>query len=93
MSIKPEHMDSIAVCLKNHEYQYYLLPPTVHRIWFHTSVPISAIHYVACISAGKVPGQVPEEGGIGDNNFNTGMKLSKFGYEIRELWKLGGRSF
>jgi predicted transcriptional regulator len=88
MSIKPEHMDNIAAGLKNHEYRRYLLPATVHRIWFYTSAPVSAIHYVACISDGKIPGQVPEDGGIGNKDFNEGKKLSKYGYEIRELWKL-----
>jgi len=88
MSIKPEHIINIAARLKNHEYRRYLLPATVHRIWFYTSAPVSAIHYVACISAGKVPGQVPEDGGIGNEDFNAGKKLSKYGYEIQELWKL-----
>jgi predicted transcriptional regulator len=88
MSIKPEHMDNIAARHKNHEYRRYLLPPSVRHIWFYTSAPFSAIHYVACISNGKVPGQVPEDGGIGNEDFNAGKKLSKYGYEIQELWKL-----
>jgi hypothetical protein len=88
MSIKPEHMTNIAARLKNHEYRSYLLPSSVRRIWFYTSAPVSSIHYVARISAGKVPGQVPEDGGIGNEDFNAGNKVSKYGYEILELWKL-----
>ncbi|OXV10758.1 hypothetical protein Egran_01483 [Elaphomyces granulatus] len=88
MSIKPEHMANIATRLKNHEYRRYLLPSSVRRIWFYTSAPASSIHYVARISAGKVPGQVPEDGGIGNEDFNAGKKVSKYGYEILELWKL-----
>jgi len=87
MSIKPEHITNIASRLKNHEYRRYLLPSSVHRIWFYTSAPISSIHYVARISRGKVPGKVPEDGGIGNEEFNAG-KVSKYGYEILELWKL-----
>ena len=88
MSIKPEHIANIASRLKNHEYRRYSLPPSVRRIWFYTSAPISSIHYVARVSRGKVPGQVPEDGGIGNEDFNAGKKVSKYGYEILELWKL-----
>jgi hypothetical protein len=88
MSIFPEHIDNIASRLKNHEYRKYLLPSSVQRIWFYTTAPVSSVYYVACISGGKVPGQVPEDGGIGNEDFNAGKKVSKYGYEILELWKL-----
>jgi hypothetical protein len=88
MSIKPEHIKNISLRLKNHEYRSYLLPSTVRRIWFYTTAPLSRIEYVARISHGKVPGEVQEDGGIGNVDFNTGKKLSKYGYEILDLWKL-----
>ena len=89
MSIKPEHMANIASGAKNHEYRVYLLPSSVSYIWFYTSAPISAIQYVARISRSKTPGEVPEDGGLGNADFNAGKKVSKFGYEILALWKLG----
>ncbi|PIG89843.1 hypothetical protein AARAC_005885 [Aspergillus arachidicola] len=88
MSIKPEHMHNIATGAKNHEYRRYLLPSSVRRIWFYTSAPLSRIEHVAHISHGKVPGEVPEDGGIGNEDFNAGKKVSKYGYEILDLWKL-----
>lgn len=88
MSIKPEHMANIASGAKNHEYRRYLLPSSICYIWFYTTAPISAIQYVARISYGKAPGEVPEDGGLGNADFNAGKKLSKFGYEILALWKL-----
>ncbi|KAJ5894529.1 hypothetical protein N7495_006220 [Penicillium taxi] len=88
MSIKPEHMKNIASGAKNHEYRGYLLPSKVHRIWFYTTAPVKRLEYVARISAGKTPGKVPENGGIGNVDFNAGLKESKFGYEIIELWSL-----
>ena len=89
MSIKPEHMSNIASGAKNHEYRRYLLPSAVTHIWFYTSAPVSAVQYVARISHGKAPGEVPEDGGLGNADFNAGKKESKFGYEILALWKLG----
>ncbi|RAQ48412.1 hypothetical protein AFGD_008466 [Aspergillus flavus] len=75
MSIKPEHMHNIARLV-------------VRRIRFYTSAPLSRIEYVARISHGKVPGEVPENGGIVNEDFNAGEKVSKYGYEILDLWKL-----
>ncbi|KAL3462790.1 hypothetical protein BJX64DRAFT_288001 [Aspergillus heterothallicus] len=88
MSIKPEHMSNIARGAKNHEYRRYLLPATVKRVWLYTTAPASRIEYVARISRGKTPGEVPEDGGIGNAEFNAGLKESKFAYEILELWRL-----
>lgn len=89
MSIKPEHMSAIASGAKNHEYRRYLLPSAISYIWFYTSAPVSAIQYVARISRGKAPGEVPEDGGLGNADFNAGKKRSRFGYEILALWRLG----
>ncbi|KAJ5549683.1 hypothetical protein N7535_002380 [Penicillium sp. DV-2018c] len=88
MSIKPEHMSNIASGAKNHEYRGYLLPRRIHRIWFYTTHPIKQIAYVARISPGKIPGEVPEAGGIGNTDFNAGRKKSKYGYKIIKLWLL-----
>jgi hypothetical protein len=88
MSIKPEHISNIASGLKNHEYRSYRLPSCVRRIWFYTSAPISSLHYIARVSSARIPGQVPENGGLGNEDFNAGKKVSKFGYEILALWKL-----
>jgi hypothetical protein len=88
MSIKPEHMSNIASGAKNHEYRDYLLPSKVCRIWFYTTAPVKRLEYVARISAGKTPGEVPNDGGIGNADFNAGRKKSKYGYEIIELWML-----
>jgi predicted transcriptional regulator len=88
MSIKPEHINNIAAGTKNHEYRRYLLSSSIRRIWFYTTAPVSQIQYVASISRGKVAGEVPEDGGIGNADFNAGKKESKYAYEIRELWRL-----
>ncbi|KAI9765424.1 MAG: hypothetical protein M1840_007382 [Geoglossum simile] len=88
MSIKPEHISNIASRLKNHEYRKYRLPSSVRHIWFYTSAPISSLRYIAHISTAKIPGQVPEDGGLGNEDFNSGEKVSKFGYEILALWQL-----
>lgn len=81
-------MHSIATGAKNHEYRRYFLPSTVRRIWFYTIAPNSRIEYVAHVSHGKVPGEVAENGGIGNEDFNADRKDSKYGYGILDLWRL-----
>eukprot|EP00171_Calliarthron_tuberculosum_P008886 IDg8886t1 len=88
MSIRAIHMQNIAQGIKNHEYRKYLLPKSVKRIWFYTSAPVSQVCYVALIGPGRQPGEVPEDGGLGNDDFNGGKKVSKYGYEIEKLWKL-----
>jgi len=88
MSIKPEHINSIASQVKNHEYRNYLLPSTVSCIWLYTSAPAQEIRYVATVGPGKRPGEVEEDGGLGNEDFNAGRMAFKFGYKILELREL-----
>lgn len=40
MSIKPDHMSNIAAGRKNREFGKHVIPSSVHRIWFYTTVPV-----------------------------------------------------
>jgi hypothetical protein len=88
MSIKPEHINNIVSQVKNYEYRNYLLPSTVRCIWFYTSAPAQEIRYVAAVGPGKRPGEVEEDGGLGNGDFNAGRMAAKFGYKILELREL-----
>ena len=39
-------------------------------------------------SNGKKPGEVEDEDGLGNSEFNQGLKESKFGFEILHLYKI-----
>ena len=39
-------------------------------------------------SNGKKPGEVEDEGGLGNADFNQGLKESKFAFEILHLYKI-----
>ncbi|KAI5477558.1 hypothetical protein MNV49_006146 [Pseudohyphozyma bogoriensis] len=88
LCIKPEFMDLIASRKKNHEFRKYRLKETVERLWFYQTAPVSAITHVCTCSRAKVPGEVIESSGVGNDDFDAGKKVSKFGYEVKELWKL-----
>jgi len=87
ISIHPPHVANIVRRTKNHEYRNYLIPHTVKRLWIYETSPVSAIKYVATISHGKRPGEVAEDGGIGNSDFNQPQAetTAKYAYEILRL--------
>ncbi|ATY62007.1 hypothetical protein A9K55_007100 [Cordyceps militaris] len=97
MSILPVHLNNIATRQKNHEYRKYRLQDGVERLWFYETRGTredpgrGAITHIATIppTIRHTPGSVPEEPhGIGNADFNAGLKKSKYGYPILELYEL-----
>ena len=96
LAILPEHLANIASQAKNHEYRKYRLADGVERLWlYETKGPggkgRAAITHIATIppDVRRTPGTVPEDPvGIGNADFNAGLKKSKYGYPIVELYEL-----
>ncbi|KAI1151414.1 hypothetical protein F4825DRAFT_358522 [Nemania diffusa] len=94
LSIKSVHLANIASRKKNHEYRKYRLRDGVERLWFYETGDEggkSAITHIAVIpnSVRHTPGTVPTEPfGIGNDDFNAGRKVSKYGYPILALYEL-----
>ncbi|KAJ4258083.1 hypothetical protein NW762_008223 [Fusarium torreyae] len=92
--IKPVHLANIISREKNHEYRSYRLKNGVSRLWLYETGGgggRSAITHVAVIppTTRHEPGSVPTEPfGIGNTEFNAGLKESKYGYPILELYEL-----
>ncbi|KAF5022709.1 hypothetical protein F66182_5257 [Fusarium sp. NRRL 66182] len=94
LSIKPHHLANIISREKNHEYRKYRLKDGVLRLWLYETGSgggCSSITHIATIppTTRHEPGSVPDEpAGIGNADFNAGLKESKYGYPILELYKL-----
>jgi len=88
MSIKPEHMSNIVSRKKNHEFRKYLISEDIKRIWFYVSSPDQHLRYIAVISKGKAVGEIEDETGLGNVEFNKELKESKYGYEILHLYQI-----
>ena len=54
----------------------------VTRFWLYETEPIKKIWYVITIGPVKTPGQVNDPTDKGNDNFDKGLKKSKFGYSI-----------
>ena len=39
-------------------------------------------------STPRVPGEVNDPSGVGNDDFDKGLKQSKYGYPVTKLWKL-----
>ncbi|EGU74661.1 hypothetical protein HZS61_005666 [Fusarium oxysporum f. sp. conglutinans] len=85
LAIKPEHLENIISREKNHEYRKYRLKDGVSRLWLYETGSgggRSSITYIAVITPNTrhEPGFVPTEPfGIGNEDFNAGLKESKYG--------------
>ncbi|KAH9888399.1 hypothetical protein C8Q73DRAFT_710015 [Cubamyces lactineus] len=88
LSIKPEFTKLISERKKNYEYRKYKLKESVERLWLYETAPTSAITYVMETSTPKVPGEVNDPSGIGNDDFDKGLKQSKYGYPVTGLFRL-----
>lgn len=88
ISIKPKFVDLIKKGLKNYEFRKYIPKKGVNRLWIYTSSPICSLEYVADIdNIITYPEHIQEEG-IGNDEFNRGLKQSKHAYHIKHLYRL-----
>ncbi|KAK0718711.1 hypothetical protein B0T21DRAFT_351517 [Apiosordaria backusii] len=95
IAIKPIHLANIVSQKKNHEYRKYRLRDEVVRLWLYETKEggdgRASITHIAVIPEGvrHTPGTVPTEPfGIGNDDFNAGLKQSKYGYPVLEVYEL-----
>jgi hypothetical protein len=86
--IDTKHVPHILDGSKNHEYRKYRLPDTVKRLWLFENAPIKAITTILDVGPVREPGEVNDPTGIGNDDFDKGLKLSKFGYPIHGVRRL-----
>lgn len=88
MSIKPKFVNLIKEGKKNYEFRKYIPKKGVNRLWIYTTSPICVLEYVADIdNIIAYPEHVIGEG-FGNDDFNNGLKSSKYAYHIKHLYRL-----
>ncbi|KAL3421840.1 hypothetical protein PVAG01_05996 [Phlyctema vagabunda] len=89
LSAHPQRVTEIVSRVKNHYFSSHMLPSNVSRIWLYETDPVRVLKYMASISRALQPGELKDEGGSGNAEFNAGkMMVSKYAYEILELYEL-----
>ncbi|KAI0386562.1 hypothetical protein F5Y04DRAFT_244323 [Hypomontagnella monticulosa] len=87
VSLHPEPLENILDGTKNHEFRSWKIPASVNRVWLYSTKPHSELKYMCKLSQAKVPGEIEDEEGVGNAEFNQG-KGSKFAYEILQVYEL-----
>lgn len=73
---------------KTYEFRKYKLNEETKRMWIYVRQPVAKLLYIAEVEkAVEYPNQIPEDG-LGNKDFNQGLKVSKFAYKINHLYKL-----
>jgi predicted transcriptional regulator len=87
ISIHPEPADLIANGRKSHEFRNYKILSTVSRIWIYVTSPICELRYMAIIGPAKQPGEIDDNSGTGNREFNAGTG-SKYAHELLQVYQL-----
>ena len=88
ISIKPVHLKRIVTGKKDYEFRNYYPKEHIDVLYVYESSPTCELRYV--IELGEIvkyPNKITKEG-YGNEDFNKGLKNSKYAYEIKHLYEL-----
>ena len=85
LSIKPEFTKKIETGEKNYEFRKYYPKQEINLLYVYESFPTCSLKYI--IELGDIieyPNKIEKEG-YGNQEFNNGLKKSKYAYEIKHV--------
>ncbi len=88
ISLKPKFAELIRQRKKTHEFRSYKPRYKINRFWIYVTQPIALLKYVAEVGEpAEYPEKIPETG-IGNREFNKGLKTSNYAFPILHLYEL-----
>ena len=88
ISIKPEFTKRIEIGEKNYEFRKYIPKERFDKLYVYETVPTCSLKYILTIDKiVEYPNKISEKG-YGNDDFNNGLKKSKFAYHILKVEKL-----
>ena len=88
LSIKPVFTKKIETGEKNYEYRKYYPKNKINKIYVYESSPTCCLKYILYIdNVIEYPNKINEVG-YGNDDFNNGLKKSKYAYHILTVEKL-----
>lgn len=88
VTLHPSAMADIVSRLKDHDFRVYRFGSQVVRMWIYEAQPVRMLRYMACIGPAKLPGQIENLDGKGNQQFNAKRQSRNFAYEILSLYEL-----
>lgn len=88
ISIKPEFTKRIESGEKNYEFRKYIPKEEFDKLYVYETVPTCSLKYILTIDKIiEYPDKISEQG-YGNDDFNNGLKKSKYAYHISKVEKL-----
>ncbi|KAK0120026.1 hypothetical protein ONS95_011440 [Cadophora gregata] len=87
VSMHPAHVTNIVSGAKNHEFRNWAFALHVRRIWIYEMKPTSMLKYMAEIGPAKKPGELADDMGLGNVDFNKKASTWR-AYEILQVYQL-----
>ena len=88
ISLKPKFAELIRQRKKTYEFRKYKPRQKINRFWIYVTQPIAALKYIAEVGElVEYPTKIPEDG-VGNLEFNEGLKKSKYAFPILHLDEL-----
>lgn len=88
ISIKPNFTKIIETGEKNYEFRKYVPKRDINKLYVYESSPTCCLKYILFIDRIIEYPTIIEESGIGNDEFNKGLKKSKYAYSIKNVYKL-----
>lgn len=87
ISIKPEFTKRIELGEKNYEFRKYIPKEKIDKLYVYETVPTCSLKYILTIDKIiEYPNKIIEVG-YGNDDFNNGLKKSKYAYHISKVEK------
>lgn len=88
LSIKPEFTKKIELGEKNYEFRKYIPKEEINILYVYETVPTCSLKYILTIDKIiEYPNKILEKG-YGNEDFNNGLKKSKYAYHILKVEKI-----
>jgi len=88
ISIHHSRVEGFVNRQRDHITRNWPIPPPVSRMWLYELAPVSTLKYMAVIGSPKRPGEIADESGDGNAEFNANKSRKVFAFEVSELYEL-----
>ncbi len=88
ISIKPNFTKLIETGEKNYEFRKYIPRRNINKLYVYEPSPTCCLKYILFIDRIIEYPTIIEEPGVGNIEFNNGLKKSKYAYHIKNVYKL-----
>ncbi|KAL2260781.1 hypothetical protein VTK26DRAFT_5119 [Humicola hyalothermophila] len=88
ISLNPTTVDEIVQGMRDHEFRTYKFPVQVSRCWIYTTQPVNEVKYMATLGPAAEPGEIDNNTGLGNAEFNAGTSDFKFAHKLVQVYQL-----